>query len=139
MNKLKITIMQCLGHICNKPFVNRTNNKIRDRNHLTGELRGAWHYECNLRICYPKLIPVVMHNFTNWDCHLFVTKFGKHNGRLSFNPENSEKYINIAQSFKVDNYLKDRSTIPIVRELRFIDSFGFLQTSLYALRKTIDR
>ena len=124
-------------YICDKPFIELKNNKVRDHNHLTGEFRGAAHYKCNLKIRYPKFIPVIMHNFTNYDCHLFVKKLGIHKGKLNVIPENAERYISIAQSFKVDTYLSNDKSVPIVREMRFIDSYRFLQASLDTLGKNL--
>ena len=66
---------------------------------------------------------LIMHNFTNYDSHLFVKQ---------------EKYVSIAQSITVDTYLKNETLVPIVREMRFIDSFSFLQSSLDTLSKNLD-
>ena len=125
-------------YICDKPFIEPKNNKVRDHNHLTGEFRGAAHYKCNFKIRYPKFIPVIMHNFTNYDCHLFVKQLGKYKGKLNVIPENAERYISIAQSFKVDTYLNNDKKVPIVREMRFIDSYRFLQASLDTLGKNLN-
>ena len=79
-----------------------------------------------------------MHNFTNYDYHLFVKELGKHKGRLNIIPENAEGYISIAQSFKVYTYLSNDKEVPIVRETRFLDSFRFLQASLDTLSKNLE-
>ena len=80
-----------------------------------------------------------MHNFTNYDCHLFAKKLGIHKGRLNLLPENAERYISIAQLFKVDTYLNNDKSVPIVREMRFADSYRFLQASLDTLSKNLDK
>ena len=108
----------------------KKNHKLRDHNHLARELRGAAYYKNNLQIRYTKSISVIMHNSTNYDCQLFVIKLIKYKDRL-----NAEKYISLAQSYKVDIYLKNDTSVPIVREMKFIDFFRFLQAEIDTLSK----
>ena len=69
----------------------------------------------------------------------FVKKLGEYKGKLNVMPAYAEKYISIAQSFKIDTYLKNETSVPIVREMRVIDSFRFLQASLDTLSKNLNR
>ena len=73
-----------------------------------------------------------MHNLSNYDAHLFVRELSKCPGKLNVIPEIAEKYISIPKSLKVGEYLKKKleKTMPINRELRFLDSFRFLPSSL---------
>jgi len=48
--------------------------KIRDHCHLTGKYRGAAHNICNLHYKVPNFIPVVFHNLSGYDSHLFIKK-----------------------------------------------------------------
>ena len=113
--------------------------KVRDHNHLSGKYRGPAHRSCNLRIRYPSYIPVFMHNLSNYDAHLFVKELSKCPGKLNVIPETAEKYIFISKSLKVGEYFNKKleKTMPINRELRFLDSFRFLPSSLDKLASNL--
>uniref|UniRef100_V5GJ86 DNA-directed DNA polymerase n=1 Tax=Anoplophora glabripennis TaxID=217634 RepID=V5GJ86_ANOGL len=58
--------------ICEKPF-EMWQPKIKDHCHLTGKKRcGATHSVCNLNYKIPNFIPIILHNFSGYDAHLFV-------------------------------------------------------------------
>ena len=48
------------------------NKKVRDHCHYTGKYRGAAHSNCNLMYRLPKFIPIVAHNLSKYDIHLFI-------------------------------------------------------------------
>jgi len=50
------------------------DDNVHDQCHLHGNFRGTAHNECNLNYKLPKFFPVVFHNFTGYDSHLFVKK-----------------------------------------------------------------
>ena len=52
-------------------------DKVRDHCHLTGQYRGPPHNKCNVNVTQKQnnFIPFVFHNFSNYDCHLFLKKF----------------------------------------------------------------
>ena len=106
--------------------------KVRDRCHFTGEYRGAAHNECNLKCRKPLILPAIFHNLQNYDSHLFIKQLSKISGDLSCIPSTEEKYISFSNKIKVGEYLsrKTGKLFPIKFEIRFIDSFKFLQTSL---------
>jgi len=58
-------------HICEGEL---GEDKVRDHCHLRGNVRGAAHKECNLNYKIPTLFPVVFHNLTGYDIHLFIKK-----------------------------------------------------------------
>ena len=60
-------------HICFKPF-NSKEPKVRDHCHYTGCYRGPAHSLCNL---IPSYIPVVFHNLSGYDTHLFIKELGR--------------------------------------------------------------
>ena len=49
-------------------------DKVRDHCHFTKNYRGQVHFKCirNLKQKQSNFIPVVFHNFSNCDCHLFL-------------------------------------------------------------------
>ena len=106
--------------------------KVRDHCHFTGEYRGAAHNQCNLKCKKPLILPVIFHNLQNYDSHLFIKQLSKVSGKLSCIPSTEEKYISFSKKIKVgENFsIKKGKPFPINFEIRFIDSFKFLQTSL---------
>ena len=58
-------------HICFKPF-KEDNPKVRDHCHYTGRYRGPTHMKCNLQYKIPSYIPIVLHNLSGYDAHLFI-------------------------------------------------------------------
>ena len=106
--------------------------KVRDHCHFTGEYRGAAHNECNLQCKKPHILPVIFHNLQGYDAHLFIKQLAKVSGDLSCIPSTEEKYISFSKKIVVDEYfsIKMGKLLPKKIEIRFIDSFKFLQTSL---------
>ena len=106
--------------------------KVRDHCHFTGEYRGAAHNSCNLQCRKPSILPVMFHNLQGYDSHLFIKQLAKVKGKLDCIPSTEEKYISFLKKPKVDEYKlrKNRETVTLNFEIRFIDSFKFLQTSL---------
>ena len=68
-------------HICYKPFT-QTNLKVRDHCHYTGLYRGPVHSLCNLRYKIPSYIPVVFHNLSGYNAHLFIRELGAHTSEM---------------------------------------------------------
>ena len=59
--------------ICNGEFNDDVKNgKVRDHCHFTGRYRGATHNSCNLKYRKPNFTPVVFHNLSGYDSHLFI-------------------------------------------------------------------
>ena len=58
-------------HICFKPF-KEDKPKVRDHCHYTGHYRGPTHTKCNLQYKIPSYIPIVFHNLSGYDAHLFI-------------------------------------------------------------------
>jgi len=126
-------------HICGKDgFVigDEKKNKVRDHCHLTNRYRGAAHAECNRNYRIPKFIPVIFHNLSNYDSHLFIKKIFIKNPkeRLECIPNNEEKYISFSKGIVLCHITDEEGERkPVKREIRFIDSFRFMPTSLDAL------
>ena len=100
---------------------------MRDHCHFTGKYRGAAHNECNLKCRKPLILPVIFHVLQGYDAHLFIKQLAKVPGDLSSIPTTEEKYITFSKFIAVDQYYSKK------QEIRFIDSFKFLQTSLEKL------
>ena len=106
-------------------------DRVRDHCHFTGKYRGATHNKCNLSCRKPRVLPVIFHNLQGYDAHLFIKQLAKIPGKLECIPTTEEKYISFSKHIKVGEYknIKGKMT-DITFEIRFIDSFKFLQTSL---------
>ena len=115
-------------HICNCKL---KKDKVRDHCHFTGQYRGAAHNKCNLMCKKPKVLPVIFHNLQGYDAHLFIKQLARLEGKLDCIPSTEEKYISFSKTIKVGEY-KDcsGSSFDVNFEIRFLDSFKFLQTSL---------
>ena len=120
-------------HICKKELLTDNGvDKVRDHCHFTGQYRGAAHNSCNLQCRKPMILPVIFHNLQGYDAHLFIKQLACLPGELNCIPSTEEKYISFSKKIKVDEY-KSRRTgemVSLYFEIRFIDSFKFLQTSL---------
>ena len=123
-------------HICEEEFSRDKNTnkilKVKDHCHFTGKYRGAAHNKCNLECRKPLILPVIFHNLQGYDAHLFIKQLAKVAGDLTSIPTTEEKYISFSKFIAVDQYYsKKREKVLFKKfEIRFIDSFKFLQTSL---------
>ena len=107
-------------HICGGEL---EGDKVRDHDHLTGKYRGAAHNQCNLDFQLPKHVPILLHNLSGYDAHLFVKEFK--GGKITCIPNTDEKYISFSK--QLDDGL----------EMRFIDSCRFMLSSLENLAKNL--
>ena len=124
-------------HICYKPFT-ETNLKVRDHCHYTGLYRGPVHSLCNLRYKIPSYIPVVFHNLSGYDAHLFIRELGAHTSEMGVIVKNKEDYVSFSIKVPVDSYIdKNGEEKDKLIELRFIDSFKFMSSSLDSLTKNL--
>ena len=95
---------------------------VRDHCHFTGKFRGAAHNSCDVRLRRSKRIPVIFHNFTGYDNHLFVKSLGKIEGEISVIVRNEEKHISVTKDILIEDSEK--------WQLRFSDSMSFMCGSL---------
>ena len=126
----------CKGEFDDTPDVKgyRKGEKVKDHCHYTGRFRGAAHNCCNLNHKKPKFIPVVFHNLSGYDSHLFIKNLGFTNGTIDCIANNEEKYISFTKNTVVGSYTDDKGKDkPIKHKIRFIDSFKFMSTSLESL------
>ena len=115
-------------YICFKSC-NGENPKVRDHCQYTGHYRGPTHMKCNLRYKVPPYIPIVFHNLLGYDTHLFMKELAALTdgscGPMCVIAKNTEDYISFSIKVKVDESKEI--------ELRFIDTFKFMSSSLDSL------
>ena len=78
-------------HICGiDGFVegDKKKMKVRDHCHLSNRFRGAAHAECNRNYQILKFIPVIFHNLSSYDAHLFIKKIFIKNAEENLNQLN---------------------------------------------------
>ena len=82
-------------HICLKEFNDPRNRKVRDHCRYTGLYRVASHDNCNLKYLIPDYIPIVFHNLSGYDAHLFIKELGRRFNKndIGVIAENKERYI----------------------------------------------
>ena len=125
-------------HICFKECGDK--GKVRDHCHYTGAYRGAAHFGCNLRYKIPNYIPVVFHNLAGYDAHLFIRELAKYTKDVGVIAKNMEDYISFSIKVEVDRNV-DKNGEEKYKEidLRFIDSFKFMSSSLDSLVNNLAR
>jgi hypothetical protein len=129
---------------CNCAF-NGNKKKVAHHDHINGKFISTLCYECNLNFKYKKFIPVYIHNLKGYDSHLFVSslfKYGyqhKSSENISCIPNNEERYISFSKNIKVGEYV-DKETDKVknvMYEIRFIDTFAFMATSIESLSNNL--
>ena len=108
-------------------------NKVRDHCHFTGKYRGALHSGCNLKLGQRSLIiPVLAHNNSGYDSHMFVKRLADTKGGVSCIADNEERYFTFSKNILVD--VVDEEKIYV--KLKFLDTFRFMDKSLVELVRT---
>ena len=126
-------------HICFKPF-KEGNRKVRDHCLYSSIYRGMAHSLCNLRDKIPSYIPVVFHNLSGYDAHMFIKELANCGSHMGVIVKNKEDYITFSVNVEVDKYIdKNREEKSKEIELRFIDSFKFMSSSLDSLVNNLAR
>ena len=125
-------------HICEKEL-----GEDRDWGHChnTGKYRGAAHKQSNINYKIPKLFPVVFHNLSSYDSHLFIKKLLRGGlNEITCLPNNEEKYISFSKKIKEGEY-KDKkgNKKNVIREIRFIVNYRFISDSLDILSKNLKK
>ena len=124
------------------------NYKVRDHCHFTGRYRGAVHKKCNLLYRKRNFTPLVFHNLSGYDSHLLVKNLGRSDGSIDCTLNNEEKYISFTKRRQVGSYTKkvkneeretEEETKPLHHQIRFIDSFRFMATSLDKLLNNLSK
>ena len=129
-------------HICFKPF-KEDKPKVRDHCHYTGRYRGPAHTKCNLQYKILSYIPIMFHNLSGYDTHLFIKELAASStdgAKMGVIAKNKEDYISFSIKVEVNKYT-DKNGIEKSKEikLRFIDSFKFMSSSLDSLVNNLAR
>ena len=124
-------------HICFKPF-KEDNPKVRDHCHYTSRYGGPAHMKCNLQYKIPSYIPIIFHNLSGYDAHLFIKELAASTDgarmRMGVITKNKEDYISFSIKVEVDRYIDKKGIEKSKKiELTFIDSFKFISSSLDSL------
>ena len=113
------------NNICRFCEKNIESDKVRDHCHLTGKDRSSTHSKGNINVTQDQsnFFPLIYHNFSNFDCHMFFKKLvDEKNDMVNFDiiPKTNEEYISVTYGC-----------------IRFIDSYRFQSSSLDSLFKTL--
>ena len=125
--------------ICHGEF-SKDDKTVRDHCHLSGKYRGAAHNKCILKYRRPNFTPVLFHNLSGYDSHLFIKNLGVTEGNINCIPNNEEKYISFSKDIVVGEYTnKNGKVVDVKQQLRFVDSFKFMASSLDKLVENLDK
>ena len=82
----------------------------------------------------------MFHNLSGYDAHLFIRELGAHTSDMEIIAKNKEDYISFSIKVPVDSYIdKNGEEKDKLIEVRFIDSFKFMSSSLDSLTKNLVR
>ena len=82
----------------------------------------------------------MFHNLSGYDTHLFIKELGAHASDMGVIAKDKEDYISFSIKVPVDSYIdKNGEEKDKLIELRFIDSFKFMSSSLNSLTKKLVR
>ena len=99
-------------HICDQKL---DNDKVRDHCHFAEKYRGTARDYCNKNYQIPNIFPVIFHNLTGYDSHIFIKNLGlsetsamgsKIPGINNCIPNNEEKYISFTKDIEVDRFME---------------------------------
>ena len=128
--------------LCNDDFSNKVEKsksgkdyqpykKVIYHCHVSGKVLGAAHLKCNAGWHIKETVPIVMHNLSRYDSHLIIKSINQLNGEdPRIIPKSEEEYISFSTKIPYGNGTRKV-------EMRFIDSFRFMQTSLDELSSNL--
>ena len=116
-------------YICNKEFTayDEDKNYYKAENYckFTGKYQSTCHKICKIKYTTLKEIPIIFHSGSNFDYHFIINQLAtsfKAYGSFQCLGEISEKHVTFSVPFKTNKSM--------TCELKFIDSFRFMGTSL---------
>lgn len=105
---------------CKSKF-NSNNLPVRDHDHLIRKYRQTVCSMCNLKMQRPNFVPCFFHNLSGYDSHFLITQLGFDTKSINVIPNIEEKLISFTK------YISNSF------QIRFVDSFRFMATSLEKL------
>ena len=80
----------------------------------------------------------MFHNLSGYDAHLFIRELDAHTSDMEVIAKNEEDYVSFSIKVPVKTYIdKNGEEKDKLIELRFIDSFKFMSSSLDSLTKNL--
>ena len=150
LNKHKNTMIcnECKTHLSDKKTDNEGKInpllKVAHHDHISGDFISTLCYECNLKFQYKTFLPVYIHNLKGYDAHLFINslvKYGYKNynsDHISCIPNNEERYISFSKKILLGTYInKKGQEKDLMYEIRFLDSFAFMASSIDKLAENL--
>ena len=123
-------------HICEKEY-NKTDVRVRDHCHITGQYRGSAHQDCNLNFRLTDKIPVIFHNLRGYDSHFIMQEIGEIVKKHTYTNKKGEKcQMNINA---IPNNMEKYMAFMLGNHLTFIDSFQFMSSGLEKLVSNLPR
>jgi hypothetical protein len=134
-------------YICHQPYESHGEGcscgrcrKVRDHCHLCARYRGAAHSSCNVQYYLDRKVVVMLHNLKNYDGHLIMQELGSvaHEMKLELScvPKSTEEYLSFTVRVRhTHRYVKraNGTSKAVSWDLRFVDSFQFMSSSLASL------
>ena len=124
---------------CSVKFEDDKVKKVRDHDHLTGKFRNALCSKCNFRLrLRRRVLPVIFHNFKGYDSHIII-KGGlaqMKNSKFDVIAQTREKFMAMTVKVPVGKTKEDKN---IFFDIKFLDSFQFMASSLAALANNLTK
>ena len=74
-------------------LINDDDEKVRDHCHITGNLRGAANWSCNINLQLTKKFLLIFHNLRGYDSHLIFDELKKFDLKIDVIPNGLEKHM----------------------------------------------
>ena len=116
-------------HICEKEY-NKTDVRVRDHCHITGQYRGSAHQDCNLNFQITDKIPVIFHNLRGYDSHFIMQVMQIVKNHTYKNKKGDKCQMNINA---IPNNMEKYMPFMLGNHVTFIDSFQFMSSGLEKL------
>ena len=128
---------------CRNKF-SKENKKAFHHDHISGEYISTLCSSCNLKFQYKPFLPVYCHNLKGYDSHFIIPLLGKYGQQgtvVNCIAQNEEKFMSFSKTIVVGEYYckKIKEMKPRFYEIRFLDTLGFMNSSLDKLSQNLAR